>query len=131
MWVSSMTSTHRSVTARCGGSRNNDRTTIKQHFQQFAWNAALSVLSAIALLHTVGLISVTRADTVQYPVTAPIGSVIPPGKILYLVTFHIQSLLAKYLLGGKLIPNHQANICSKKPRHSFPYCATGSTYEYY
>lgn len=77
-----MTSTHRSATARCGGSRNNDRTTIIQHFQSiFTWNVALNVCAALFLLtNTVGLISVTRADTVQYPVTAAIGSVIPPGK---------------------------------------------------
>lgn len=81
MWVSSMTSTHRSATARCGSGRNNDRTTIKQHFQRFTWNAALNVCAALLLLtNTVGLISVAHADTVQYPVTAPIGSVIPPGK---------------------------------------------------
>lgn len=76
-----MTSTHRSATARCGGGRNNDRTTIKHHFQAIqAWNAALNVCAAIVLLNTVGLISVARADTVQYPVTASIGSVLPPGK---------------------------------------------------
>lgn len=81
MWVSSMTSTHRSATARGGGGRNNDRTTIKHHFQAIqAWNAALMVCTAIVLLNTVGLISVARADTMQYPVTAAIGSVIPAGK---------------------------------------------------
>lgn len=76
MWVSSVTSNHRSATARRGSGRNNDRTTIIQHFEAFAWNAALTVCAAIILLNTVGLISVVCADTIQYPVTAPI----PPGK---------------------------------------------------
>lgn len=78
MWVSSVTSNHRSATARCGSGRNNDRTTIIQHFEAFAWNAALTVCATIILLNTVGLISVVCADTIQYPVTAPI----PPGKNL-------------------------------------------------
>lgn len=84
-----MTSTHRSAAAQCGSGRNNDRptkTTTKtaatKHFRPFTWNAALNVCAALILLNTVGLISnsVARADTIQYPVTAAIGSVIPPGK---------------------------------------------------
>lgn len=77
MWVSSVTSNHRSATARCSSSRNNDRTTILQYFEGVAWNAALTVCATIILLNTVGLISVVCADTIQYPVTAPI----PPGKL--------------------------------------------------
>lgn len=81
MWVSSMTSTlHRSATARCSSGRNNDQTTIRQRIQAFAWNATLNVCAAIVLLNTLGLISVARADTVQYPVTTAIGSILPPGK---------------------------------------------------
>lgn len=50
---------------------------------RFAWNVAVYVFAAIVLLNTVGLISVANADTVQYPVTAPIGSgLIPPGEFL-------------------------------------------------
>lgn len=48
---------------------------------QYTWNIAVYMFAAIVLLNTVGLNSVARADTIQYPVTAPLGSgLIPPGK---------------------------------------------------
>lgn len=48
---------------------------------QFTWNIAVYIFAAIVILNTVGLNSVARADTVQYPVTAPLGAgLIPPGK---------------------------------------------------
>lgn len=93
MWVSSMTSVHR---ARGGGGgvssssissdgHSNDRattttTTNVRDATAFTWNVLLRVSAAIVLLNTVGLITLVCADTIQYPVTAPFGSVIPSGK---------------------------------------------------
>lgn len=50
-------------------------------FNQIVFNIAVYMFATIILLNTIGLNSVVRADTVQYPVTAPFGSgLIPPGK---------------------------------------------------
>lgn len=55
-------------------------------FNQIVLNIAVYMFAAIVLLNTVGLNSVVRADTVQYPVTAPFGSgLIPPGKRLLII----------------------------------------------
>lgn len=89
MWVSSMTSAHRlAATARGGGGvggsgHNNDRASNERAAPAFAWNVLLRVCTAIVLLNTIGLITLVCADTIQYPVTAPFGSVIPPGKSNY------------------------------------------------
>lgn len=86
MWVSSMTSARHhgggggSVSS---GGHNNDRATttnVRDVPAAFTWNVLLRVCTAIVLLNTVGLITLVCADTVQYPVTAPFGSVIPSGK---------------------------------------------------
>lgn len=84
MWVSSVTSARGGVGS---GSRsvnndghNNDRASNERAVPAFAWNVLLRVCTAIVLLNTVGLITLVCADTIQYPVTAPFGSVIPPGK---------------------------------------------------
>lgn len=54
-------------------------------FNQIVFNIAVYMFAAIVLLNTVGLNSVARADTVQYPITAPFGSgLIPPGKRLFI-----------------------------------------------
>lgn len=90
MWVSSMTSANRLASARVGGGgggsdvssggHNNDRATNIRDVPAFTWNVMLRVCTAIVLLNTVGLITLVCADTIQYPVTAPFGSVIPSGK---------------------------------------------------
>lgn len=76
MWVSSMTS------ARGGGSGSVSSASHRnaRDVPAFTWNVLLRVCTAIVLLNTVGLITLVCADTIQYPVTAPFGSVIPSGK---------------------------------------------------
>lgn len=103
MWVSSMTSTR-----RCGGGGSDDggsvssashsnarATTNVRDVPASTWNVLLRVGTAIVLLNTVGLITLVCADTIQYPVTAPFGSVIPSGKRCHLLTI---SSLFVYLI---------------------------------
>lgn len=81
MWVSSKTSRgggDRSVSSACH--TNHRATTNARDVPAFTWNVLLRVCTAIVLLNTVGLITLVCADTIQYPVTAPFGSVIPTGK---------------------------------------------------
>lgn len=85
MWVSSMTSARHGGggggSVSSGGHNNHRATTnVRDVPAAFTWNVLLRVCTAIVLLNTIGLITLVCADTVQYPVTAPFGSVIPSGK---------------------------------------------------